>query len=817
MNFKILIWAIAFILIISTVNAGFDLYDNVTIHYNLTVNQTVKTPLYCNFTGGECYSTAQLASVSQWSNNSDNASKLEDQTSGYYLNTTQEGDLNVNKSSFWDDLDSPSDITGLLMSQIVDIWTTVVESITSTDAYLILSGSTGNVTGSINESKINETATALIVESNTSLKGYVDSQDLIFNSSIKNYTDDTFITQANEGNLNVNSSQYTNVENLEVNATQIQTTGGVLGIISSWLTGLFYQKDEVYNMTEIDAQQLVQNNTISDVNTRVDDVNNTMVASNTSMKEYVDSQDIIFNDSMKDYVNANNASVVSFIGTNNDSIVALIDLNNDTMRDYVDTNNASMKSYIDEQDITFNDSARDFTIETNTTLKEYADDTFISKSNESLLNVNSSGYATNALNTSQLNDQFSEFYLNTSTTFASNITGAWNTLVLAADSVDSSNILDSSIVASDIGTIGACSNICTDADTNESTRFDNLVGTECDPGDYYNNITLDGTPQCGTPTGGATGNIFNQSLNTTDNVVFNRINVSDIMKVEGLIYAYLGLYSLSDIYTTGAGDDLWLGSLSQPASNFRAYASGYLNVSEDVCIDGGNCLSNSLSLDNQAYLNVSTSQWSNNTDNASKLNDQEGSYYLDNTNCSVDQDCDTILYTTDESNLDVNSSNYWDTADTTNSTVFNIIAGELGVLMSLWEGLFYSILNPTGFFDDITNITGTYTDTNLCRADTGNSEIDCDIVDSSTNWNTAYGERGSQIGGTSLTWDGSELDVDDDFVKIAGDDMTGNLAMGGNNITNATALTFVNDNNHAIEDNVTCIIIRGDTTIFSIC
>jgi hypothetical protein len=49
-----------------------------------------------------------------------------------------------------------------------------------------------------------------------------------------------------------NFSQYTNVSNLVVNTSTLKTTGGVLDIVLSWFTGLFYQKSEVYNKTEID-------------------------------------------------------------------------------------------------------------------------------------------------------------------------------------------------------------------------------------------------------------------------------------------------------------------------------------------------------------------------------------------------------------------------------------------------------------------------------------------------------------------------------------------------------------------------------------
>ena len=71
------------------------------------------------------------------------------------------------------------------------------------------------------------------------------------------YSDLTFIVKANESNLNVNSSIFsnssTNWGNLNsINSTQMENNAGVLNIVLSWLNGLFYQKSEVYNKTEID-------------------------------------------------------------------------------------------------------------------------------------------------------------------------------------------------------------------------------------------------------------------------------------------------------------------------------------------------------------------------------------------------------------------------------------------------------------------------------------------------------------------------------------------------------------------------------------
>jgi hypothetical protein len=58
------------------------------------------------------------------------------------------------------------------------------------------------------------------------------------NTSMKDYTDATFITQANEGNLDVNSSDYWDSYNT-ANTTQFEDNGGVLNIILSWFSSEF--------------------------------------------------------------------------------------------------------------------------------------------------------------------------------------------------------------------------------------------------------------------------------------------------------------------------------------------------------------------------------------------------------------------------------------------------------------------------------------------------------------------------------------------------------------------------------------------------
>ena len=97
-----------------------------------------------------------------------------------------------------------------------------------------------------------------------------------------------------------------------INATQMEDSGGILNILVSWLTELFYEKDEVYNKTESD------------------DIN-------TSMGNYVDAQDVIYNDSataytdsklITEFFNATNVNPVT--GTPAGTVVDLRDKNDIT-------------------------------------------------------------------------------------------------------------------------------------------------------------------------------------------------------------------------------------------------------------------------------------------------------------------------------------------------------------------------------------------------------------------------------------------------------------------------------------------------------
>jgi len=64
------------------------------------------------------------------------------------------------------------------------------------------------------------------------------------------------------------------------------------------------------------------------------------------------------------------------------------------------------------------------------------------------------------------------------------------------------------------------------------------------------------------------------------------------------------------------------------------------------------------------------------------------------------------------------------------------------------------------------------------------NQIEQQYLKSGTQYGTAYTERGSQIGGDHLTWDGLELDVDEDFLLNSSDDTTtGIITAAGFNTT----------------------------------
>lgn len=142
------------------------------------------------------------------------------------LDDSDESNLNVNKSNFWDDLDTPTDIRGLNTSNIESMnWTKLKNYPTACPG---------------------SAAVTTIGDSNTCQDLWIDDSEennLNVNSSIYSIN----ATRANEwdgetsqSNLNVNSSD--NWDSLgSINATVLENNDGILGVVKSWWDGLYCQ------------------------------------------------------------------------------------------------------------------------------------------------------------------------------------------------------------------------------------------------------------------------------------------------------------------------------------------------------------------------------------------------------------------------------------------------------------------------------------------------------------------------------------------------------------------------------------------------
>jgi len=127
-------------------------------------------------------SIATNASMKTYVDTQDNTynTSMKDYGDGTYLNQSEEGNLNVNSSTFWAGVSS---FSSRWFDNIANVFT-------------------------FNETLLNSTIDDKVTNANDSMKTYVDTQDDALNASLKSYGHANFITQANESNLDVNSSDY---------------------------------------------------------------------------------------------------------------------------------------------------------------------------------------------------------------------------------------------------------------------------------------------------------------------------------------------------------------------------------------------------------------------------------------------------------------------------------------------------------------------------------------------------------------------------------------------------------------------------------
>jgi hypothetical protein len=76
------------------------------------------------------------------------------------------------------------------------------------------------------------------------------------------------------------------------------------------------------------------------------------------------------------------------------------------------------------------------------------------------------------------------------------------------------------------------------------------------------------------------------------------------------IYSNVSTFTDGDMFTQGAGDDIWLGTNTQTDSLMKLYANGTLRASEiitagkNICVTGGNCLNSITSYNDSSIVNA---------------------------------------------------------------------------------------------------------------------------------------------------------------------------------------------------------------------
>ena len=168
---------------------------------------------------------------------------------------------------------------------------------------------------------------------NTSLVNYIGT----VNTTRNNYVQDTFVpytgadqnTDLGDNNLTVNSTFYVNTNN-----------GGRIGIGTA----------TPQNLLNVDGDANITGTLyVNGINLSADNGSlvNYIAVVNTSMKNYVDYQDLTYNTSVVNHINLNNAS-------NNNYVVDYVGIQNTSMQNYVGVQNTSLVNYISTVNTTRN-------------------------------------------------------------------------------------------------------------------------------------------------------------------------------------------------------------------------------------------------------------------------------------------------------------------------------------------------------------------------------------------------------------------------------------------------------------------------------
>jgi len=465
-----------------------------------------------------------------------------------------------------------------------------------------------------------------------------------------------------------------------------------------------------------------------------------------------------------------------------------------------------------------------------------ANSLYILQSTEGNLDVNSSVYSNSTTWWSGLTSWLSGWFINNAGVLTFNETKLNNTIDLRAggdntswnESYANTQYADISVVDTQKNASGnyvyndsttiyfnetKLNNTIDLRDTNETTRFNNLVGN-CSSGDFVFGVDSSGNKVCLTPSGsgditsvqgdnfyiyngsnsGAVVLAFNETkLNNTidlraggDNTSWNEsyantqyadISVVDTQKNASGNYVYndsTTIYfnetKLNNTIDLRAGGDnsSWnesyantqYASISEPlwSANFTAYNSSWSSTFNST-YDGYNSTELIKDWNSTGYIK--------NWNNTGLIINWSTSLTNDNTSWNESYANTRYLLQSEEGNLDVNSSVY------SNSSTW-------------WSGL-YSYLS--GWFVNNAGVLE-FNETKL------NNTIDLRAGGDNSSWNESYANTKYLQNGTS--------------VRFTDVNSTGNIT--------TEEIHFENDIvNHRIYDNSTCVIINGDTSTMYIC
>jgi hypothetical protein len=253
----------------------------------------------------------------------------------------------------------------------------------------------GNIL-SYNESYLNNTIDNKVLNANSSLKDYIDNQDILFNQTMTNYVNGVNNTMTNYVN-NVNQSM-TNYVN-GVNNTMTNYVNGVNNTMTNYVNNVNQ------SMTDYVDRTFIKNGTDANLtNLWVTGVSHlgdiTISAENITVQNILpyggSNVNIFGNLNANSYNWTENSPYLTFDGTTlsygesylNGTINNIVVTANTSMKDYVDNENVlqnnSLKSYIYDVNLTMKDYVDNENVLQNNSLKDYVNDTYVNEDGDTM-------------------------------------------------------------------------------------------------------------------------------------------------------------------------------------------------------------------------------------------------------------------------------------------------------------------------------------------------------------------------------------------------------------------------------------------------